>query len=244
MLIVILGIVVLIMFAGGLLVLFRQMTTREMARNTAHLQALSQEYLKKQEELKQRVAESDRHYREQIEVTKTELERMRAQAVQEAEAVRQQIIAQARQESEEFIQKAMESREALKQELEESMERRILEAARRLTRETLSAQLRGVIQGRWLDELIDHGLANAPPLNSREGSREACVVSAVALTQPQRQRLQQRLNTVTGGVMKLQEAVDPELIAGMIITIGHTVLDGSLRSRLEQASRQGQNGRG
>ena len=242
MLIIILGVVVLVLFAGGLMVLFRQVTVREMARNTAHLQALSQEYLKKQEELKQRVAESDRRYHEQLDMAKTEMERMRTQAVQEAEATRQQIIAQARQESEEFIQKAMESREALKREIEESMQRRITEAAQQLARETLSTELRGVVQAQWLNDLIDRGLADLPPLNSREGIREAQVVSAVALTEEQRKRLQQRLNAVAGGTLKIQETVDAALIAGMTITLGHTVLDGSLRSRLEQASRQGHNG--
>lgn len=244
MLIAVLVVLILVAFVALLIVLFRQFTVREIAKNAAHLQALSQDYLKKQEELKQRIAEGDRHYREQLENTKMEIDRMKTQAVQEAEATRLQILAQARQESEQFIQKAMESKEALKRELEQAMQKRVVDLAQQLVRRTLSNELRQTIQSQWVDDLIDQGLSTLPALNSREQVTDVKVVSAVALTEAQRKRLQKRMTELAGGSITLAESVDPELIAGLTITFGHTVLDGSVRSRLDRAAREGKNGHG
>lgn len=243
MLLMVLVVAVLVLAGLGLMVIFHQFTVREMSRNTAHLQALSQEYIKKQEELRSRIAEGDKHYREQLEITKAELDRMKTQAMAETEAMRQQILNQARQESEQLIQKSLESKEALKRELELSMQQRVLESAQDLARQSLSEELKQAIQALWLDELINQGLSEVPAIASKEKVSEAHIACAVALTADQKSRLQKRLEKLTGKPMTIQESVDPQLLAGLMITLGHTVLDGSLRSRLERAARQSNNGK-
>lgn len=242
MLLMILVVAVLVLAGLGLMVLFHHFTVQEMSKNTAHLQALSQEYIKKQEELRNRIAEGDKHYREQLDITKAELDRMKTQAMAETEAMRQQILTQARQESEQLIQKSLESKEALKRELELTMQKRVLESAQRLVEQALSTELQQTIQARWLDELINQGLAEVSAIASKEPVSQASVVCAVALSDDQRKRLQQRLEKCAGRHITLQESVDPQLLAGLLITLGHTVLDGSLRSRLERAARQSTNG--
>ena len=243
MLLMILVVAVLVLAGLGLMVLFHHFTVQEMSKNTAHLQALSQEYIKKQEELRQRIAEGDKHYREQLEITKAELDRMKTQAMAETEAMRQQILNQARQESEQLIQKSLESKEALKRELELSMQQRVLESAQNLVRQSLSNELKQTIQALWLDELINQGLADVPAIASKEQVSEARIACAVALTADQKNRLQKRLEKLAGKSLTIQESVDPQLLAGLMITLGHTVLDGSLRSRLESAARQSNNGK-
>ncbi len=242
MLLMILVVAVLVLAGLGLMVLFHHFTVQEMSKNTAHLQALSQEYIKKQEELRQRIAEGDKHYREQLEMTKAELDRMKTQAMAETEAMRQQILNQARQESELLVQKSLESKEALKRELEQAMQKRVLESAQELVEQSLSTELAQTIQARWLDELINQGLADVSAIASKEAVSEARVVSAVALNEDQRKRLQQKLEKLAGRAIAIQDSVDPQLLAGLMISLGHTVLDGSLRSRLERAARQSTNG--
>lgn len=241
---VVLLVIFLALVGAGLVLLFRQMMQRDMTQATAHLQALNQEYLRKQEELKQRIAEGDKHYRDQLASAKIEVERMRTQAVQEVESLRQRLVAEARQESEALIQKAIESKEAMRRELEEAIERKVMDSVTALTKTALSQELQQLIQGQWLDELIVQGIGSLKKLDMRENIREVEVASAVALTAQQRQKLLQQLKTVTGTELPLKETVKPELIAGLTITLGHTVLDGSLASRLERSVRQLRNGHG
>jgi len=233
---------VLVLAGLGLMVLFHHFTVQEMSKNTAHLQALSQEYIKKQEELRQRIAEGDKHYREQLDVTKAELDRMKTQAMAETEAMRQQILNQARQESEQLIAKSLESKEALKRELEQTMQKRVLESAQRLVEQSLTTEFQQIIQARWLDELINQGLSEVSMIASKESVSQARVVCAVALSDDQRKRLQQKLEKCAGRPITVEDSVDPQLLAGLMITLGHTVLDGTLRSRLERAARESTNG--
>jgi len=68
----------------------------------------------------------------------------------------------------------------------------------------------------------------------REGTIPAEVVSALALTGAQEQQLQRELETYTNKQVRLRRTVDPSIRAGMVVRLGDTVLDGSLRRQLER----------
>jgi len=66
------------------------------------------------------------------------------------------------------------------------------------------------------------------------GRAVAEVRSAVPLTEEQQQRLALSLQTSTGQAVDVRVVVDPSVLGGVITTIGDTVIDGSVRSRLTQ----------
>ncbi|MEM9561629.1 MAG: ATP synthase F1 subunit delta [Actinomycetota bacterium] len=69
---------------------------------------------------------------------------------------------------------------------------------------------------------------------SSSGRRVAVVRSAVALTDDQKTRLAQALATTAGGPVELENVIDPDVIGGAVTTIGDTVIDGSLRTKINQ----------
>jgi F-type H+-transporting ATPase subunit delta len=69
---------------------------------------------------------------------------------------------------------------------------------------------------------------------SASGNQMAVVRSAVALTDDQKARLAQALADRTGIAIELENIVDPDVVGGAVTTIGDTVIDGSLRSKLNQ----------
>lgn len=69
---------------------------------------------------------------------------------------------------------------------------------------------------------------------SASGSRVAVVRSAVALSDDQKDRLAKALATTAGGPVELENVVDPDVIGGVVTTLGDTVIDGSLRTKLNQ----------
>jgi len=71
----------------------------------------------------------------------------------------------------------------------------------------------------------------------RAASREAAVArvrSAVALSDEQTARLAEALTRATGKSVEVKVVVDPTVQGGLVAEIGDTVIDGSVRRRIEQ----------
>ena len=71
--------------------------------------------------------------------------------------------------------------------------------------------------------------------SAAEADKEVAEVRvAVELTADQRKRLTAALNKATGKKVELKVIVDPSVLGGAVAQVGDTVIDGSVRSRLEQ----------
>ena len=86
-------------------------------------------------------------------------------------------------------------------------------------------------RGRQLPEIIDSLVQMAA---AEQHKAVAEVRSAIELTDDQRQRLADAIGRATGKTVEVKVVVDPSVLGGIVATVGDTVLDGSVRSRLEQ----------
>jgi ATP synthase F1 delta subunit len=64
------------------------------------------------------------------------------------------------------------------------------------------------------------------------------VTSAVALDEATVKEIGDRIAEQTGRTVELSAGVDPDLLGGMVVRVGNTVLDASVRNRLEQLRKQ------
>jgi len=64
------------------------------------------------------------------------------------------------------------------------------------------------------------------------------VTSAVELDQATVQQIGDRIAEQTGRRVDLSATVDPEILGGMVVRVGNSVLDASIRNRLEQLRKQ------
>ncbi|HEV2768535.1 MAG TPA: ATP synthase F1 subunit delta [Acidimicrobiales bacterium] len=60
------------------------------------------------------------------------------------------------------------------------------------------------------------------------------VRSAVALDEDQRARLAEALGRATGKSVEVKVVVDPSVLGGLVARVGDTVIDGTVRTRLDQ----------
>ena len=86
-------------------------------------------------------------------------------------------------------------------------------------------------RGRDLPEIIDKLVARAA---DSKNLSVAEVRSAVALTDDQQHRLKAALDNATGKQVSLKVIVDPSVLGGIVATVGDTVIDGSVRTRVDQ----------
>jgi F-type H+-transporting ATPase subunit delta len=85
-------------------------------------------------------------------------------------------------------------------------------------------------RGRDLPAIIDKLVQRASGAKQLEVAE---VRSAVALSADQEARLKAALTNATGKQLNLKVVVDPSVIGGLVATVGDTVIDGSVRTRLD-----------
>jgi F-type H+-transporting ATPase subunit delta len=86
-------------------------------------------------------------------------------------------------------------------------------------------------RGRDLPAIVDKLVARA---SSSKNLEVAEVRTAVPLTADQTTRLAAALVNATGKQVNLKVVVDPSVIGGIVATVGDTVIDGSVRTRIDQ----------
>ena len=66
----------------------------------------------------------------------------------------------------------------------------------------------------------------------------ASVTSATELDDGLIKQIRERIEEETGQKVDLDSRVDPELLGGLVVRVGNTIMDASVRSRLERLRRQ------
>lgn len=86
-------------------------------------------------------------------------------------------------------------------------------------------------RARDLPAIVDKLVARA---SAAKNLAVAEVRTAVALTPDQETRLAAALANATGKQVNLKVVVDPSVLGGVVATVGDTVIDGTVRTRIEQ----------
>ena len=93
----------------------------------------------------------------------------------------------------------------------------------------------GTGRARELPAIIDSLVS----MSAAQANRAVAEVrSAIDLTDDQRTRLAAAIESATGKQVEVKVVVDPSILGGIVTTVGDTVLDGSVRTRLERLKQQ------
>lgn len=101
------------------------------------------------------------------------------------------------------------------------------------TREVLGYAV-GHLHGRRIDSVIDELCGLAADQRQRVVAE---IRVAAPLADDQKRRLEQALSKLKGRTVRLNVAVDPSVLGGVHVRIGDEVIDGTVSSRLDLASR-------
>ncbi|RZV35137.1 MAG: F0F1 ATP synthase subunit delta [Sphingomonadaceae bacterium] len=97
----------------------------------------------------------------------------------------------------------------------------------------LTARFLGVLAAnRRLSRLADMIRAFRTIAAAQRGEVTAQVTSAHVLNDAQLETLRQKLAAREGRTVKISSTVDPDLLGGLVVTIGSKRIDGSIRTRL------------
>lgn len=219
-----------------IIVFLRYILTRYLDRDTAHLEELSRDYTKKQEEAKRCLEEARRESDKILADARAEVGQYKNKLSQEAQQEKDRIIQEAHQKSEQMLRQAEKTCELLKQEIDDKVAVKATEKAAELIQQALPDKFHRELHSMWFKESIKSDF-QLDRLHLPDDICEVEVISVFPLTEEQKKELKKKLDKRLGTDIKLKEKVDPQLIAGVVITLGSVVIDGSLKSRIQQGTK-------
>jgi len=74
--------------------------------------------------------------------------------------------------------------------------------------------------------------------DAHQGLEHAEVITAIPIDEEDKEKLAQRLATITGKQIVLAADIDPTIIGGFVARVGDKLIDGSTRARLESLKKR------
>lgn len=230
-------IILQVLIFAGLIFMLRKIMTQNVVSATRHIEELNQDYLKKEEEVTRRLSEVQLQAEEMLNKARKEADDYKAEITRQTEAQRQEIIKQARQQGDEIIQQAEKSRQALLSELDERISKEAINKACELIQYAIPDKFKLDVHTHWVEELIENDFGRFQNLRLPEDIQEVKIITAFSLSEQQRKALSRKIKEVFNRDISLKEEVDPKVCAGLIITMGSLVLDGSLRNKVQEKAK-------
>ena len=216
-----------------LLVVLRYIFSRNLNVALTRLNSLHEENLVKEAQLTEELKRAQEEREAEIAKGREAAEVLIEEAKQEAIKARALIEEDARKQSEKIISQAKEEVKDLKERLNREMQRQSLDLAVKMIEQTFSDVDKESLQHQFITEIIDE-IAKIPKERFTVASDKVKVVSSYALQDKQREILKKVLVEKLGINISLEEAVNKDMISGLILEIGGLVIDGTLRNKLHR----------
>ncbi len=227
-------IILQVIIFGGLIFALRQILTKNISSATSHLDDIHSDFVKREEELKKRQEEAEKYYEDMIAKAKDEVDKMRQDADQKLQEERDKAIDEARAQSEKIVQKAEKTKELFINEIRTEMDEKNVERLRSLVLAIFPKHLQEELHKLWLSDLFSGDLSRLANMRIPADVTEVKVMAAFALTSEQKSALKKKFKEQLNRDFSFQEEIQPSLIAGVAISIGSLMLDGSLSNKIEQ----------
>ena len=107
--------------------------------------------------------------------------------------------------------------------------------AKKAKLQPLTVNFLGVlVQNRRLNALVGISRAYKKAVSVLAGERDVCVETATKLTAAQTKDVQKKIEAALGGSVSIETKVTPEILGGMIVTIGSYMVDDSVRRKIDR----------
>ena len=237
MLIVSLVLLQIVIF-GGLIFILRKILNQNVILATKHLDELNQDYSKKEQEIQKRLDDLKQKTNEILSKAQVEAQQFKETTIKQAETERDDILSKARVKGEEMMKQADKARQVLISEIDERIAKEAVSKACELTHCVLPEEFKQIVHTHWLNELIKNGFDQLERLSVAEDIHEINIKSAFDLNVEQRRLLSKKIKEVLSRDIALKETTDPNMVAGVIITIGSLVLDGSFKNKIQEQAKK------
>lgn len=231
-------VVLQILIFAALIFFFRKVMTQNVTMATKHLDELSQDYTKKEKDVERILQEANIKAQEILSKAQEEASQLKVDIIKHAEEERDKIVGNARGQGEEIIKQADKSRLQLIAEIDQRIEKGAILKACELIGQTLPEEFKRQVHGRWVEDLLAAEMAQLSSMHIPAELKTVVVTSAFNLTDEQRRQLAKKIKDSLRRELEIKEETDSRLVAGLVLSFGSLVLDGSLKNKIEEQAKR------
>ncbi len=218
-----------------MLAVIRRMLLGDANRAIARVRDVEAEVRKKEEAIRREIEEHEKEFARKKAEAEEALQRQKEEGQKELAKARDQVLADARKEADKILDQARKNEERYRKQLAQEMEEKMVDHAVQLFGMVFSEKMDAALNEKFIDELLD-ALAEVDSSNITVDARGAQFTSSHPLSVGQKERLQKLLAEKFNAQVTIDETVQQDLIAGLVLKLGGLEIDGSLRNRLQEAA--------
>jgi len=192
------------------------------------------EVRKKEQEIRKEIAEHENELDVKRAEAEEEVRRQREAAEKEVEALKEQVVAESRRDGDRIVQDAKKNAAKLQQQIDVEIQDRVAQYSGEVFKLVFSEKMNEALDQQFIDELLD-ALEELDTGSITVDTQDAEFTAGHPLAPEQRARLEKLLAEKFGAEIRVEEKVQEDLLAGLVIKVGSLEIDGSLRNRYEEA---------
>lgn len=215
----------------ALIIVLRILFYGQLDSALKRLKRLYEENLTREEELKKKIEDVALEREKELLKTRELAAAIIKDAKEKAEKALEDAVSRAKDESKRVLGHAEGESEKMKDNMMARVHDKAIEMSVEMLKAALTGQGKEALQHDLLSELIDE-IKKVAKEKFTVKTKRVTVLSAQALKADELTKIAHILKDKMGGAVDIDESVDKDIIAGLIIKIGSLTIDGSIRNKL------------
>lgn len=236
-------IIVQVILFIGLVLGLRWILISSTYNETNRLQQLNTENTQKARDLDAKISDVESEYRDKMAKADIEVRQMREEAKKEANELKESIIAKSKLDGGRIIQQALSTKDEIRMEIEEQMAENSVTLSHKIFQQILGSEEQRLVHDGLLERVLqDLDKVSKDQLQSFDlegiSKKKIDVKTSFPMSPAQKEKLETILSSKLDQKISVQEIIEKEIIAGIVIVMGSFVIDGSLLERFRKATEE------
>jgi len=227
-------IIIQIITFGLLAFLLRQFLTQHVTQSQDRLHRLVQENRRREDELKEKRQNMESEFKVKNAHHSEEMGRLKSVAEVDAQKMQEEVLAKAEEQGKRIVADAEAQKEKMRKQLVMEMEEKALTLASDIIEHVFTAEVAKGIHTQLTDELIGE-IEGSDSQGFQLDVDGVEVLVPYSLTDTQMAKIKKIFTSKMGRSVDIKQTIQPDIMTGMVVRLGNSVLDGSLKNKLKEA---------
>ncbi len=222
---------------GIILFIVKKTLINDTAHAISRIKQVEAEVRKREEGIKREIEEHEKEFTRKKTEAEEALEKRRQESEKEVATIREKTMASAKEEGDRILAAARKNEEKMRQQIEQEMEEKAVDYGGEIFKLVFTEKMSKELNKEFTEELLD-ALEEIDSESITVNAADVSFTTSHPFDPDQKKRLKTLLDEKFKDDFKVEETVQEDLMAGMILKLGSLEIDGSLVNRFKEAVKE------